>query len=150
MKRQLAIGVTALISLSTLAACGDDDDSASDVADANAAFCEDLRDYGESLTALAALDPATATKDEYDAVAEDVKSARTDLGESGADLTEAALDNLESQADDLVGVLADAPDDAVVADILAAAQTQVAEVQASAAAVNTAVCTAENSDGTDG
>jgi hypothetical protein len=33
----------------------------------------------------------------------------------------------------------------VVADIVTAAQAQVAEVQASAAAVDTAICTAENS-----
>ncbi len=125
-----------------LAACGSDDDSASDVKDANAAFCADLTTYAASLTSFASLDPTAATKDEYKAAADDVKSARADLAASRADLVGAELDNLSSQADDLDGVLADAPDDAVVADIVTAAQTQIAQVQASAAAVNTAVCTA--------
>lgn len=150
-RRQLALGLTALVSVSLLAACGsDDDDSASDVQEANSAFCQDLRTYGASLTAFAALDPTTATKADYDTAADAVKSARTDLAESRAELVGAELDNLETQADDLDGALADAPDDAVVADIVTAAQAQVTEVEASAAAVNTAVCTADNSATTDG
>jgi hypothetical protein len=146
MKRSLAIGVTALVSLSMLAACGsdDDDDTVADVQEENAEFCQDLSTYAASLTAFAALDPATATKADYDAAAEAVRSSRGDLAESRADLVEAEVDNLEAQADDLEGQLADAPDDAVVADIVSAAQTQVTQVQASAAAVNTAVCTAGN------
>jgi hypothetical protein len=149
MKRHLAIGLTALVSVSMLAACSsDDDDSTSDVQEANTAFCQDLSAYGASLTAFAALDPATATKADYDAAADTVKSARSDLAESRAELVGAELDNLETQADDLNGALADAPDDAVVADIVTAAQAQVTQIEASAAAVNTAVCTAENSAAT--
>ena len=143
MKRTLCIGLTALFSVGMLAACGsDDDDSASDVADANAAFCADLTTYVASLTSFAALDPTAATKADYEAAAGEVKSARADLAASRADLVGAELDNLESQADDLDGVLADAPDDAVAATIVAEAQIQVTQLQASAAAVNTAVCTA--------
>lgn len=143
MNRPLTIGLAALLSLTALAACGsDDDDAASDVQEENAEFCEDLSAYGASLAAFIALDPATATKEEYESAADAVKSARGDVAESRGELVEAELDNLETQADDLDGLLADAPDDAVVADIVTAAQTQVAQVQASAALVNTAVCTA--------
>ena len=54
MKRSLCIGLTALFSVSMLAACGsDDDNSAADVQDANAAFCQDLSAYVSSLTAFA-------------------------------------------------------------------------------------------------
>jgi hypothetical protein len=144
MKPRLVVGVTALVALSMLAACGDsddDDDTAGDVAEANAEFCQDLTAYGDSVAALAALDPATATKADYDSAAEAVRSARSDLSDSGADLAEAEFENLEAQAEDLDGLLEDAPDDAVVADILTAAQVQVAEVEASAATLNTAVCT---------
>ena len=143
MKRQLCIGLTALVSVSMLAACGsDDDDAASDVQDANAAFCEDLTAYVGSLTSFAALDPTAATKADYEAAADTVRSTRADLAESRADLVEEEIDLLETQADDLEGALTDAPDDAVAADVVAAAQAQVTQVQASAAAVNTAVCTA--------
>ncbi len=150
MKRKLAIGLTALASVSMLAACSSDDDSGEDVQEANTEFCQDLSAYGTSLTAFAALDPASATKADYDAAADAVKSARGDLAESRAELVDAELDNLEAQADDLEGLLADASDDAVVADIVTAAQTQVTEVQASAAAVNVAVCSAENSTTSEG
>ena len=145
MKRPLAIGLTAVISLSMFAACSsDDDDSVADVQDANSEFCQDLGAYGATLAAFVALDPATATKAEYEDAASAVKTARIDLAESRADLVEAEIDNLEAQADDLDGALTDAPDDAVVADIVTAAQAQVTAVQASAAAVNVAVCTGAN------
>lgn len=150
MKRQLAIGLTALVSVSMLAACGSDDDNSSDVQGANTEFCQDLSTYTSSLASLASLDPATATKADFEDAADAVKSARVDLAESRADLVEAELDNLETQADDLDGLLADAPDDAVIADIVTAAQVQVAEVQVSAAAVDTAVCTAGNSTTSEG
>ena len=43
MKRTLCLGLTALVSVSMLAARGsDDDDSVADVQDANAEFCQDL------------------------------------------------------------------------------------------------------------
>ena len=151
MKRQLAIGLTALLSASLLVACGsDDDDNGSDVQEANTEFCEDLREYGTALAGLASLDPTVATKEEFEDAADEVKSARGDLAESRAELVSAELDNLETQADDLDGALADAPDDAVIADVVTAAQTQVAEVQLSAAAVDTAVCTAANSTTSEG
>ena len=81
---------------------------------------------------------------QYQDAAGAVKSARTDLAASGVDLTEAEVANLKAQAEQLDGALTDASDDAVVADIVTAAQTQVTAVQASAAAVNTAVCTGAN------
>jgi hypothetical protein len=141
MKRQLCIGFAALVSVSTLAACGSDsDESGSDVADANTEFCQDLGTYATSLASFAALDPTVATKADYETAADSVKSARGDLAESRADLVEAEIDNLETQADDLDGLLTEASDDSVVADIVTAAKVQVVEVQASAAAVNTAVC----------
>lgn len=150
MKRPLFIGLTAIAGMSLLAACGSDDDNGSDIQEANTEFCEDLRAYGTSLVDFAALDPATATKEDVEEAADAVKSARADLAGSRADLVAAELDNLESQADDLDGALADAPDDAVIADIVTEAQTQIAQVQASAAAVDTAVCTTGNSSTSEG
>ena len=70
MKRLLMFGVLGLAA-AALVACGDDDDD--DVGEANAAFCDDLAAYGTAVADLAALDPATATKSDYDSAADDVR-----------------------------------------------------------------------------
>ena len=71
----LMFGVLGLAAVA-LVACGEDDDD--DVGEANAAFCDDLAAYGTAVADLAALDPATATKSDYDSAADDVRTtART-------------------------------------------------------------------------
>src|SRR4029079_15468132 len=79
IKRPLFIGLTALFGVSMLAACGSAYNSASDVKDANAAFCADLTTYAASLTSFASLDPTAATKADYEAAARDAQSARAAL-----------------------------------------------------------------------
>ena len=140
MRRRLTccIGI-GLLSAGVLVACGDDDD---DVAEANAAFCEDLSAYGSALAAFVALDPATATKDDYESAADDVRSTREDMVSSAEDLSEAEWDNLQTQADTLVDQLQDAPDDVAVQSILDTAKPQAATVQASVATLHTAICRA--------
>ena len=139
MRRLLMFGVLGLAA-ATLVACGDDDDD--DVGEANAAFCDDLATYGTAVADLAALDPATATKSDYDSAADEVRSTREDMVESAADLSEAEWANLETQVDTLRDQLQDAPDDQAVQSILDAAKPQAVTVQASIATLNTAVCTA--------
>ena len=138
MKRSLMIGL-ALVAASAITACGDDDDE-SDVAEANAEFCEDLGAYGRSLANLASLDPASASKSDYDSAADEVRSTREDMIDSAADLTEAEWENVQTQAETLVDQLVDADDDEAVAAILEEAQPQAATVQASVATLNTAIC----------
>ena len=139
MRRLLMLGALGLAA-ATLVACGDDDDD--DVGEANAAFCDDLATYGTAVADLAALDPATATKSDYDSAADEVRSTREDMVESAADLSEAEWANLQTQVDTLRDQLQDAPDDQAVQSILDAAKPQAATVQASIATLNTAVCTA--------
>ena len=138
MKRPLMIGV-ALLAVGAISACGDDDDE-SEVAEANTALCEDLGAYGRALADLIALDPATATKTDYDSAAGDVRSTREDMIDSAADLSEAEWENVQTQAETLVDQLRDAPDDQSVAAILDEAKPQAATVQASVATLNTAIC----------
>ena len=143
MKRLVAIGSIGLLSLSALAACGDDDqeESALDVQEANATFCNELTAYADAVRYAAALDPETATKADYTSAASAVRSTREALISSGEDLSEAEWTNLQLQAATLADQLQDAPDDATVSSILTDAKPQAAKVEASAATLNTAVCT---------
>ena len=151
MNRLAVLGVVGLISLSAVTACGDDDDdTVSDMQDANAAFCEDLTAYGSAIKGLADLDPATATKDEYTTAVSAVTSSREALVSSGQDLSEAEWTNLQAQVETLTGQLQDAPDDATVSSILADADAQATAVQASVATLNTAICTSGGATTTTG
>lgn len=144
MKRLIAMAFTGTICLGALAACGgDDSSSASDVQKANTEFCQDLTAYTTSLKTLAGL-TATSTKAQYQNAVNGVKDAREDLVDSAKKLSEAGVANLQTQVDGLKDQLKDAPDDQAVAGILAAAQPEVAKVQASAGIVNTAICTPGN------
>ncbi len=139
MRRSLTVGVVGLVLVGTIVSCGDDDDS-SDIADANAEFCTDLSAYRRAVADLAALDPATDTKEAYEDAVSEVRSTREEMVDSGADLAEAEWDNLQTQVDELRDTLADAPDDQTVQAILTEAQPQLAAVEASAATVNNAIC----------
>jgi len=141
MKRRLWVSAgVGLLAVVAVTACGDDDDSASDVSAANTAFCGDLAAYATAVGDLAGLDPATASKDDYKSAADEVKSTRQAMVDSAASLSEAEWKNLQTQADTLRDQLKDAPDDQAMQSILDAAKPQAVAVKASAATVNTAVC----------
>ena len=70
-----------------------------------------------------------------------MKSSREALVSSGKDLKEAEWTNLQTQVETLTDQLKDAPDDATASSIVTAANPQATAVQASVAAVNTAICT---------
>ena len=150
MRRLITVGLVGLLGVSVLAACGDDDDDdGGPVQDANAAVCDDLGTYRTALADLVALDPSTATKDDYEDAVGAVADARTDLVDSAGDLAETEWENLATQIDELGDQLTDAPDDQAVASILEEAAPQAATVQASAAALNTAVCEVGGASTTD-
>jgi hypothetical protein len=138
MKRWMACVAVAAVAFGA-GGCGDDDDDGG-VARTNAQFCADLLAYHEAVAAAEALDPATATVDDYEAARTAVNDARADVDQSGQDLAEAQWKDLEAQIDELHDQLTEAPDDATVASILADAKQQMATVTSSAQAVNTAAC----------
>jgi hypothetical protein len=150
MNCRLMLGVAGLISVAALAACGDDDDDASEVAEANTEFCENMSAYGTALADFAALDPATASKDDYDSAADEIRSTREDMVESAEDLAEEEWENLVTQVDALRDQLRDAPDDEAVQAIVEEAQPQAATVQASVATLNTAICSVGGATTTSG
>ena len=149
MNRRLVLGIAGLVSVAALVSCGDDDDE-SDVSEANTEFCEDLAAYGTAVTDFAALDPATATKDDYDSAAGEVRSTREEMVDSGGDLAEAEWENLATQVDTLRDQLRDAPDDQAVQAIVDEAKPQAATVQASVATLNTAICSVGGATTTSG
>jgi hypothetical protein len=142
MKRLFALGLTGLLSMGVLGACGSDNKAT--VQSSNAAFCQDLAAYGTAVAGLAALDPTTATKADYSAAADKVTSSREAMVSSAKALKQAEWTNLQTQADTLKGQLKDAPDDQAVAAILADAKVQAVKVEASVAAIDTAVCIPAN------
>lgn len=150
MQRLMMTGVMALIGLTAIVACGDDDDTASQVQEANAAFCQDLAAHRAAVQSLADLDPASTTADDYQAAVDAVSASREDLLASGADLSDAGWTNLQAQLGTLKEQLQDAPPDAEVATVLADAQAQAATVRASIATVDTAVCAGGDSTTTTG
>ena len=140
MNRRLVLGIVGLVSVSALVACGDDDDDSSEVGEANTEFCDDLSSYGTAVADFAALDSATATKDDYESAADEVRSTRDDMVESAGDLAEEEWENLLTQVDTLRDQLRDAPDDQAVQAIVDEAKPQAVAVQASAATLGTAIC----------
>ena len=149
MNRRLVLGIAGLVSVAALVSCGDDDDE-SDVSEANTEFCSDLSAYGTAVADFAALDPATATKDDYDSAADEVRSTREEMVDSGEDLAEAEWENLATQVDTLRDQLRDAPDDQAVQAIVDEAKPQAATVQASVATLNTAICSVGGATTTSG
>lgn len=151
MKRRLVLGIVSVVSVSILVACGDDDDDdASEVAEANTEFCDDLSAYGTAVADFAALDPATASKDDYESAADEVTSTREAMVDSAGDLAEEEWENLLTQVDTLRDQLTDAPDDQAVQAIVDEAKPQAQAVQASVATLNTAICTAGGATTTSG
>ena len=140
MNRGLMLGIVGLIGVGALVSCGGDDDDASDVSEANADFCGDLSAYSTALADFAALDPATASKDDYESAADEVRSTREIMVGSAGDLAEEEWDNLLTQVDTLRDQLRDAPDDQAVQAIVDEAKPQAVTVQASVATLNTAIC----------
>ena len=149
MNRRLVLGIAGLVSVAALVSCGDDDDE-SEVSEANTEFCADLSAYGTAVADFAALDPATATKDDYDSAADEVRSTREEMVDSGEDLAEAEWENLATQVDTLRDQLRDAPDDQAVQAIVDEAKPQAATVQASVATLNTAICSVGGATTTSG
>jgi hypothetical protein len=121
----LVCGVVGLLGVTAVVACGDDDDD--DVAGANSAFCDDLAAYATAVGNLAALDPATATKSDYESAADDVRSKREDMVSTASELSKAKWKNLQKQTDKLRNQLQDAPDDQAVQSILDDAKPQAAK-----------------------
>jgi hypothetical protein len=117
-RRLWLIGVAALgtaaIVLIALLNSGNDNSQA----DAQSAFCSSVSTLESSVSSLTALDPSSASKDDYQSAVSDiesdwdaVKSAASDLGEATTSELQGAWDTFKSAVDNV-------PHDASVSDAL--------------------------------
>jgi hypothetical protein len=117
-RRLWLIGVAALgtaaIVLIALLNSGNDNSQA----DAQSAFCSSVSTLESSVSSLTALDPSSASKDDYQSAVSDiesdwdaVKSAASDLGEATTSELQGAWDTFKSAVDNV-------PNDASVSDAL--------------------------------
>ena len=117
-RRLWLIGVAALgtaaIVLIALLNSGNDNSQA----DAQSAFCSSVSTLESSVSSLTALDPSSASKDDYQSAVSDiesdwdaVKSAVSDLGEATTSELQGAWDTFKSAVDNV-------PNDASVSDAL--------------------------------
>lgn len=130
------LAVLAITGLTLAVACGDDDDDSEDQATAEQNLCSSLAGLSDSLAAFQALDPTSASYDDYDAAAADVGDAWDQVKPDAADVSAADTTALESAYDDLAQAIEDAPRDEPVSKALNSLSDEVAAVDSAWAEIN--------------
>ena len=87
-------------------------------ADAEAAFCSSLDSLESSVQALLALDPSTASKDDYQADVDTIQSDWDQVKSDASSLVNVDMSTLDSAWDSFKSAVDDVPDDASVSDAL--------------------------------
>ena len=87
-------------------------------ADAQASFCSSLDTLDSDVQALTALDPATASKSDYQDAVDSIESAWGDVKSSASDLASVNMSTLDSAWDSFKTSVDNVPDDASVSDAL--------------------------------
>ena len=102
-------------------------------ADAQGAFCSSLSSLESSVQALVALDPTSASKDDYESAVDDIESSWDDVKSDASNLVSVDMSTLDSAWDSFKSAVDNVPDDASVSDALndvaSAAQSLVNTVQ---------------------
>ena len=112
MRKLTLLGLVILL-LPLLAACGTTVDSA------KADFCDDLGAFSESLGGLRDISIGS-TKDDLQDALKDAEGAWGNVKDSAGKLQDVQLDAVENAFDDLKDAIQDIPDDATLAEALAA------------------------------
>ncbi|NBE56812.1 hypothetical protein [Streptomyces boluensis] len=126
MKRLVAAGaVCAVLALSTTA-CSDSDSSPEDEATKAASeLCENLGELKADNQKLAALDPATATKEQVQDAYDDVKDDWNDVKGNLSALSSAKRDAVQGASDDLRQASEDVPGDTTAQQTLTDLKPQI-------------------------
>ena len=112
MRKLTLLGLVILL-LPLLVACG------TTVESAKADFCDDLGVFSESLGGLRDISIGS-TKDDLQDALKNAEDAWGDVKDSAGKLQDVQLDAVENAFDDLKDAIQDIPDDATLADALAA------------------------------
>jgi LPS O-antigen subunit length determinant protein (WzzB/FepE family) len=117
-----ALGTAAIVLIALLNS-GDDNSQAA----AKSAFCSSVSTLESSVSDLTALDPSSASKDDYQSAVSNIESDWDAVKSAASDLGEATTSELQDGWDTFKSAVDDVPDDASVSDALndvkAAAQT---------------------------
>lgn len=125
MKRLAVAGAVCVALALSTAACSDDDDSPEgEATHAAGELCEDLRDLRSDADELAALKPASATKEQIEDAYNDVREDWDDAQEHVTALDVARKDAVQKAADDLRSAYDGVPDDATVPQVIDGVKAQ--------------------------
>lgn len=87
-------------------------------ADAEQNFCSSVSALESSVTSLENLNPASASKDDYESAVDDIQSDWDQVKTDASDLASVDMSQLDSAWDDFKSAVDDVPDDASVSDAL--------------------------------
>jgi len=132
MRKLTLLGLVILL-LPLLAGCGTTVDSA------KADFCDDLGAFGQSLTGLRDLQAGSTKEDLQDAIGA-AEQAWQDVKDSGSKLENVQLDAVEDAFGDLKNAIQDIPDDATLAEALAAVKGAAVTMLSEIVQITTTTC----------
>ena len=125
----VAVGIGVALLIGYWATRGDGESQA----DAQAAFCSSLDTLESDVQALVALDPTSASQDDYESAVDSIQSGWDDVKSDASTLASIDMSTLDSAWDDFKSAVDDVPDDASVSDALgdvsSAAQSLASTVQ---------------------
>ena len=124
----IAVGVGASVLIGIWAVSKEDSQ-----ANAQASFCSSLDSLESSVQALVALDPSTASQDDYQSDVSQIENDWDQVKSDASDLASIDMSTLDSAWDSFKSAVDDVPDDASVSDALSdvksAADSLVSTVQ---------------------
>jgi hypothetical protein len=124
-RTRLPVAAVAIAALALVAACT----PASDQGSAEEALCNSLATFGDSVQAIADLDPQTDSVEDVQAAAETADAAWADVQTAAADVSEADDAALDAAWSDLSDTITSLPSDQPIADNWETVQTSIDEVQ---------------------
>jgi len=109
----VVLGIAAAVGIGILAVSRDDSQ-----ASAQDNFCSSLQDLDSDVQALIALDPSSASKDDYQSDVSAIEDDWDQVKSDASDLTSVDMSTLDSAWDDFKSSVDDVPDDASASDAI--------------------------------
>jgi hypothetical protein len=126
MKRAIAVGAVLLVGAFGFVACDSDDGESQ--ASAEESLCTSLDGFSAAVVKFQALDPQTASQDDYEAAAAAIQDAWGEVKAEAEDVAEADTAALDSAQAELSSAVENLPQDVPVSEAIAGLQPDVAAV----------------------